>query len=100
MDGLSLALCNGWDPFTAQDVPAAAGLVDVELSGHADGTGSVQPWPFSGERLELRCEARRLPARYSDEDEMRRALELAGPISLTFLLRADGRSTNGAGRAM
>ena len=99
-DGLSLALCNGWDPFTAKDVPAAEGLLDLELRGHADGAASLEPWPFSCEQLEVRCEARRLPARYRDEEEMRRALERAGPISLTFSLRADGRSTNGAGRAM
>jgi hypothetical protein len=99
-DGLSLALCNGWDPFTAKDVPAAEGLVEVELRGHADGTTSLAPWPFSSAQLEVRCEARRLPARYREEEEMRRALELAEPISLTFSLRADGRSANGAGRAM
>src|SRR6185312_1864652 len=29
-DGVSLALCNAWDPFTARDVPPHDGLVDLE----------------------------------------------------------------------
>jgi hypothetical protein len=32
-DGLSLALCNGWLPFTSRDVPSQEGLIDVELRG-------------------------------------------------------------------
>src|SRR4051794_32377461 len=71
-DGLSLALCNGWDPFTSRDVPARDGMEDVELRRVADaaraaaggeraeGVFAVDPWPFAVSRLEVRCEARSL----------------------------------------
>jgi len=99
-DGLSLALCNGWDPFTARDVPGAGGLVDVELrrtapgaiaadekGERAEGTFALDPWPFTGSRLEVRCEARPLGGVFDDEALMQRALEQAAPVRLTFELR-------------
>src|SRR5262249_15023606 len=56
-DGLSLALCHGWDPFTARDVPARTGLADVELRGTgSDGEFALEPWPFAMPRVEVRCE--------------------------------------------
>jgi Protein of unknown function (DUF3891) len=85
-DGLSLALCNAWRPFIARDVPTAEGLIAVELRDREDGTSTLDPWPFSAKRVEVRCEARRLPARYSDEAAMRRAFEHAEPVTLTFAL--------------
>jgi hypothetical protein len=87
-DGLSLALCNGWRPFNARDVPTADGLIDVELRDSPDGTSTVDPWPFASERVDLRCEARRLQARYEDEAAMRAALEQARPVTLMFALIA------------
>src|SRR3989442_8249709 len=87
-DGLSLALCNAWRPFIARDVPAADGLIDVELRDCADGTHTLDPWPFESERVEVRCEARRLGARYSDEAALRRSFEQADPVTLTFTLVA------------
>ena len=98
-DGLSLALCNGWDPFTARDVPAAEGLVDVELrrvaaagapragGERAEGAFALDPWPFAGERLHVRCEARPLAGVFDDVQRMQRALEEAAPVGLTFELR-------------
>src|SRR4051794_4323610 len=66
-DGLSLALCNGWRPFTVRDVPSAGDdLVEVELRD-----GTLDPWPFAEARVEVQCEARRLAARYDDEAAMR-----------------------------
>jgi hypothetical protein len=85
-DGLSLALCNAWRPFIARDVPTAEGLVAVELRDREDGTSTLDPWPFSAKRVEVRCEARRLGARYPDEPAMRRAFERAEPVTLTFAL--------------
>jgi hypothetical protein len=86
-DGLSLALCNGWDPFTARDVPARAGLVDVELqSAGGDREFTLAPWPFGTPRVEVRCEGRRLAAGYEDEESMHRALEEAEPVMLEFVL--------------
>ena len=88
-DGLSLALCSGWDPFTARDVPARAGLVDVELRrGAREGEHVLEPWPFATSRVEVRCEGRRLAARYEDEESMQRALEGAEPVTLDFVLLA------------
>jgi len=87
-DGLSLALCNAWRPFTANDVPTAEGLTTVELRDRNDGTSTLDPWPFSARRIEVRCEARRLDARYADESTMLRAFELAEPTPLTFELLA------------
>jgi len=87
-DGLSLALCNGWRPFVAGDVPTADGLAPVELRDQGDGTFTLDPWPFGADRVEVRCEARRLQARYPDEASMREAWEQAKPVTLTFTLVA------------
>lgn len=87
-DGLSLALCNGWAPFTARDVPASAGLVDVELSAGGDGVHTLAPWPLREDRVVVRCEARRLAPSYADEDQMRSALAQARPETLEFVLVA------------
>ena len=85
-DGLSLALCNGWDPFTARDVPAFDGLADIELSSTGARTFTLDPWPFSASRVEVRCEARRLQSRYDDEVAMQGALENPELLTLTFSL--------------
>jgi hypothetical protein len=86
-DGLSLALCSGWDPFTARDVPARNGLVDLELRSR-DGEFALEPWPFTLPRVELRCEGKRLAARYDGEEAMQRALDEAEPVTLAFVLAA------------
>jgi hypothetical protein len=85
-DGLSLALCLQWRPFTAHEVPGADGPLDVELSDLGDGRSTLEPWPFTSERVEVRCEARRLAARYEDEQRMRADYEAAEPVTLGFLL--------------
>jgi hypothetical protein len=87
-DGISLALCNRWRPFTAKDVPTHEGLVDIELRERPDGGTTIDPWPLSEPRIELRCEARRIAACYEDEAEMRRDLESARPVELRFELVA------------
>jgi hypothetical protein len=87
-DGLSLALCNGWRPFIAREVPTNGGLIDLELRDGEDGAWTLDPWPFAAERVEVRCEARRLQARYEDESTMRRAFERPVPVTLKFLLVA------------
>jgi hypothetical protein len=87
-DGLSLALCNSWRPFTARDVPAARGLLDLELRDREDGGLTLDPWPFGSQRVEVQCEARRLAARYEDEPAMRRAFERATVTTLVFALVA------------
>ena len=91
-DGLSLALCNAWRPFTSHDVPSAEGLVDVELRDLDDGACTLTPWPFSSPRVRVRCEARRLESRFEDEAAMRDAFARAPALTLewTFL---DAEST-------
>lgn len=98
-DGLSLALCNGWDPFTSRDVPAGEELVDIELrrAGEAsspaaggvrhEGAFSLHPWPFSKGRLHVSCEARELGAtRFEDEAAMQEAFQDAAVLRLSFEL--------------
>ena len=85
-DGLSLALCNGWQPFTSRDVPSHDGPVDIELRDAGDSTYTLEPWPFGEDRVEVRCEARRLAARYESESAMRKAFRGAQPVTLKFSL--------------
>jgi Protein of unknown function (DUF3891) len=87
-DGLSLALCNAWRPFTVRDVPTADGLIDVELRDREDGASTLDPWPLRHPRVDVRCEARPLKTRYPDSASMRAALEQAKPVTLTFALVA------------
>jgi hypothetical protein len=87
-DSLSLALCNAWRPFTVRDVPTADGLIDVELHDRDDGTSTLDPWPFAQARVDVRCEARRLLARYPDESTMQRAFARSDPVTLIFPLAA------------
>jgi hypothetical protein len=89
-DGLSLALCSAWRPFVANRVPTADGTVAVELLDRADGTSTLDPWPLGTQAIELRCEARRLQAGYSNAAEMMRAFERARPVTLRFTLVAPG----------
>jgi hypothetical protein len=87
-DGLSLALCSSWRPFTARDVPSDGGLIHIELRDREDGTITLDPWPFVAERVEVHCEGRRLDARYEDEAAMRRGFERAEVVPLAFELVA------------
>jgi hypothetical protein len=85
-DGLSLALCHRWRPFVARDVPTADGeLVDVELDVDA---GTLEPWPFAADAVEVSCEARRLASRYADEAAMHDGFRTAPVQTLTFALAA------------
>jgi len=53
----------------------------LEWEGEVEGLGvdaaRVTPWPFREPTLTVRCEARRLPGPFGDEDEMRFALARA-----------------------
>ena len=86
-DGLSLALCMGWRPFTCKDVPARKGLIEVELRDLAGGESTLDPWPFAADRVAVSCEARTLESRHEDETRMQQALARATPETLTFELR-------------
>src|SRR3712207_9295983 len=60
-DFLSLGLLLGWE--------------GRSLDGVTIGDGTISPWPFRGDALTLRCDARRLPGRFDDEGAMRAALD-------------------------
>ena len=85
-DGLSLGLCLGWQPFTAKDVPGREGLTDMQLLDRGEGNWCLDPWPFGSERVEVRCEARRLQGGYADDASLRRAFEKAEPVTLEYVL--------------
>jgi hypothetical protein len=85
-DGISLALCNAWRPFTVRDTPVAEGLADIELRDLADGRSTLDPWPFAEDLVQVRCEARRLQGRATDERSLRDALARAAPVTLQFAL--------------
>jgi hypothetical protein len=87
-DYLSLALCLDWAPATAKGCPTAEGTVDLELTGDG-GRLSVDPWPFSVPELTVRCEGRRLPGRFADEDALRAEFAAAPWETLEFELGAD-----------
>jgi len=88
-DGLSLALCMGWRPFTSKDVPTHEGPIDIELRDGegSDGVSTLDPWPFAADRVRVCCEARTLESRHQDETQMQEALARATPKTLTFELR-------------
>jgi hypothetical protein len=71
-DSLSLCLLLGWAPYDLEAVPTATGQVDVAVRD-----GTLDPWPFAADRVELRCEGRRIRGRFDDEPAMRAALAAA-----------------------
>jgi hypothetical protein len=82
-DGLSLALLLGWAPWTAKDVPAADGPMDVALG--ADET--IDPWPFGTDRVDIRCEGRLLTTPSADQAGLDAALDAAPWVDLHHDLR-------------
>jgi hypothetical protein len=71
-DSLSLGLLLGWAPYEQRAVPTAGGPVDIAVRD-----GTLDPWPFAGPRVALRCEGRRLRGPYPDGESMRAALAAA-----------------------
>jgi hypothetical protein len=85
-DYLSLALCLGWAPASAQGAPLRTGRADIELRPTGRGSLTLDPWPFQTETVRVRCEGRRLPERLANESEMRRTLSNASLETLKFVL--------------
>lgn len=79
-DDVSLALCHG------QDRRAGHELV-LAVRGEADGTHTVDPWPFGAERVAVRCEGRVLAPSYPDAAALRAAHAAARTVTLRFTLR-------------
>ena len=77
-DFLSLAVCLDWAPRTARDAPTVGGPIDIEIcAGPRPRTVTLDPWPFPGGALAVRCDARRLEQRFETQEELRVALAQA-----------------------
>ncbi len=86
-DFISLAVCLNWTPRAAADVPAKDGPVEMQIVKR-DSHWTLDPWPFSDERLEVRCDARRLEGGpYPTDQALAGALENARWETLRFELR-------------
>ena len=87
-DAISLALCLHWDPLTLAEVPAPHGELDLdlELRAHQADHFTLDPWPFAGRPVRVRCEGARLDGRYETEPELQRALRQAPIVTLEFTL--------------
>ena len=82
LDFLSLALfMREWIP---DDVPSPEGDLRVEPAGHGL---TVDPWPFRGDRVQVRCYGRELDGRIDTEAAMHEALAAARWQQLNFELR-------------
>ncbi len=97
-DSLSLALLLDWAPHEVAEVPVADGVVTLTLRAQRGCAQrlSLEPWPFSADRVGVRCEGRRLEGRYGDEQEMRAALRRAPWVTLAFeLVSGEGGPVRG-----
>jgi hypothetical protein len=87
-DFLSLAVCLDWAPRELGGVPAAAGVQRLALAPAGTGRFTLAPWPFAADCVELRCDGRRLEGRWTQEPEMRAALDAAPWLALRWRLEA------------
>ena len=89
-DALSLALCFSLKAAKSfSNVPTADGTTTLTLiPANSDSTQvAADPWPFSQDVVTLRCEGRRLPETFTDEDAMRAALARAPWVTINMHLR-------------
>jgi len=89
-DGISLALCNGWEELETS-APTDRGSVALVLRRRTGEEFALDPWPFSPPAVEVFCEARRLADSYETKEQMQEALEAAPPIRLSFRLAPSSR---------
>ena len=82
-DGLSLALCLRWAPYTTPEV----GGRTLHLGADGDGEHTLAPWPFVAPELTVRCEGRLLRERAASAAGLHEALERAERVDLRFALR-------------
>jgi hypothetical protein len=89
-DGISLALCNGWEELET-GAPTDRGSVALVLRRTDGEEFLLDPWPFSLPFVEVFCEARRLADSYETQEQMQEALEAAAPVRLSFRLAPASR---------
>jgi Protein of unknown function (DUF3891) len=88
-DALSLALCFGLQPVKSfSHVPTKSGETTLTVTRVEDDPtrGTVDPWPFHQEAITLRCEGRRLPETFADEEAMREAFTHAPWVTISMQL--------------
>ncbi len=88
-DIISLALCHGWESMEIADVPLdyEGNTLRLSLESEDGFKYAISPYPFSGPRLELKVEARKLGRKsYSDDEDLRRSLELSPYTTLDFTI--------------
>jgi Protein of unknown function (DUF3891) len=95
-DLLSLALCLGWAPRVAHDVPTADGRIDLQLdTGQRPFQLSLDPWPFRSPTLTVRCEGRRIAGRFDSDASLREGLAQAPWATIEFqFVPASSRQCN------
>jgi Protein of unknown function (DUF3891) len=87
-DFLSLAICLDWSGRVAREVPAIDGAVDIQIMSAGERRIRLEPWPFEGDAMTVRCEARRLEGRYETDEALRAALSSASWETLELELLA------------
>lgn len=86
-DGISLALCSRWSPFSLERVPTHDGQgIALQLRELDEATWTIEPWPFEAQEIELACQARRIAGRHHDQDALSAAWERAEILELRFAL--------------
>ncbi|HEV2819123.1 MAG TPA: DUF3891 family protein [Solirubrobacteraceae bacterium] len=81
-DGLSLALCLRWAPYTTPEVDGRTLRLEADGGEH-----TLAPWPFLAPELTVRCEGRLLVERAASEAGLHEALARAERVDLRFALR-------------
>jgi uncharacterized protein DUF3891 len=72
-DAISLMLCMRRLPYTIERPER----MELSEAGSGGARARLDPWPFGGESLSVRCEGRRLEDRFRTDDELREALAVA-----------------------
>lgn len=85
VDALSLRLCHGWPE---GDLPPVDGTV-IRYTPVSATEATLDPWPLGAPRLEVGLSARRLTARFDDEEALHAALDAAPVSQLHWVLRAN-----------
>ena len=81
-DGLSLALCLRWAPYTTPEVDGRR----LHLEAAGEGVHTLTPWPFVAPEVVVRCEGRLLCERATSEAGLHDAIERAERVDLRFSL--------------
>ena len=88
-DWLSLTLCQNPDrPGSVPNAPTAeGGRAELTMIPAADGTVTIEPWPFIVDRIDDSVEARLLPGPQTDDGALQRILAAAPSVDLPIKLR-------------